>query len=319
MLFNNQLIHGKNVSKMKRKLQMDNSQNSLINNSLDIYFTSVLQGWNASNSRVLSQPMAHYLLPSLLLQMTGFIEQKYDAILWEIGYNKYNKRFDIFKDWQSIGIHLDKYKQVYEFLLSHKIITYTTGKKAQQEFPKNMTLFHQISNQYQKTSEYVVEKLIKNKIYPNISFIMQQHDSITYDIKSTLISQKVFSDTKKKGNITKTAEQKNKEESKRIDNNNENLTTLINSNISTTIDSEKYSKYHADLVNIENYTSKKIKYILESTIDKRNQIAHFHDFYTSETKQEKTKKLKEKRHKRNKVRQEKRDKIKGIHSGRLMV
>ena len=323
---------------------------SLVNNSLEDFFDAVLKGWNSNHSRTFSQPLAHYLLPSLLLQMTGFIEQKYDTILWEIGYNQHLQRYSVFRTYQLVGIDIDLYDTLYKQLLNHtKVTRYTkakeikeksmkikelklgveelklgiehikvkalqeekksllkteedlkkteedlkkaeetlkkaeeTLKKAEEtlktttsqqeertlkkELPKTLDFYHQIANEYADISETIIERIHKNKIFPEISFLVNLHTRYFYRIELPYF------------NISKNQKQSTAEKFF-----NEYITEIQNvmlQSIKKDVDTRTYSGHCEFIQPCIQYTKKLVESMISNTINKRNTIAHFYDFYS---------------------------------------
>ena len=100
-----------------------------ISYSLEDFFSDTINRWDISELGIAAQPLVHYLLPSLLVQMCGFIEQKYDSILWEVGYLDHSHRYDINKKHSCGSINITEYNKFFKNILNEKanLITSTAN------------------------------------------------------------------------------------------------------------------------------------------------------------------------------------------------
>jgi len=88
---------------------------------LEDFFSNVINSWNISNLGLATLPLVHYLLPSLLVQMCGFIEQKYDSMIWEIGYLEHKHRRDVSNTYHSGSIDIQKYSNFCNNILNETL------------------------------------------------------------------------------------------------------------------------------------------------------------------------------------------------------
>ena len=138
-----------------------------INNSLEDLFDNILIGWDSVPCTIQNIPMTHYILPTLIVQMSGFIEQKYDSILWEIGYTEYSKRHDIIGKYNCGSIDKDKYKKLYNsILLKYK-------KNHDNILSPEFHMDKCVLDKYTTAIERVLEKISKHSIYPELQFFTQ--------------------------------------------------------------------------------------------------------------------------------------------------
>ena len=140
----------------------------LIKNPLEEFTYNVLAGWNFISFGTKSQPIVHYLLPSLLLQMCGFTEQKHSSMIWELGYHQLENRHNLITTYQKGStIEFDRYKDFYNKILKN-------GVPNNVDKPNN-SIVTEIEKHYEKFSETIIPIFEAHKIRSEIEYLLKLH------------------------------------------------------------------------------------------------------------------------------------------------
>lgn len=93
---------------------MPSSQNrKFIEQNVQYFFQNVMDSWQCVDLNSNSAPIIHYLAPFLFMQLCGFVEQKCNCILWEIGYHNYYERYGLMREHSIESIDHKKFKNLF--------------------------------------------------------------------------------------------------------------------------------------------------------------------------------------------------------------